>query len=260
MRFFMVSLPTYCIVCESKPAGKKFIDKKLIKFMKCPQCSLIWRTYPEKDPTNYDEGKYFVRYEKRREKKSILRSLDRQTSYIEQFVDKKENLLEIGCSVGYFLKAARSKGWHVVGTDISSYAVNRCIEQGFEAYTKDLSELISMEVQYQVVVLKHVFEHFPDPLNKLDQLKQLVAPDGLLVINVPNGNYYKIRLLKGYYKKMFSPKVGGYQHYYYYNHLNLCKLLENVNFKPVMINSPSNIFLDQFKLSKDIFSIFKKVL
>jgi 2-polyprenyl-3-methyl-5-hydroxy-6-metoxy-1,4-benzoquinol methylase len=252
----MVKLSENCIICDNHPEGIDFVSNGEVRFVRCPECSLIWRIFPEQDPTNYDDSSYFEGgYEKKRRRR-INKSLE-QLSYIEKFIDRKENLLEIGCSVGYFLEAAGLKGWHPVGTDISEYAVNRCNEQGYEAYCKDLSELIETGETYQVVALKHVFEHFPDPVDKVNEFKKLLKPGGLLVINVPNGKYYKARLLKGNYKKFFSAAQGGYQHYFYYNHNNLADLMQKQGFKTLMINTPLNNLLDRVSLSKEIFSVFQ---
>ena len=43
-------------------------------------------------------------------------------------------LLEVGCSFGAFLLAARARGWEVRGVDLSPFAAKACEEAGLDVF------------------------------------------------------------------------------------------------------------------------------
>jgi 2-polyprenyl-3-methyl-5-hydroxy-6-metoxy-1,4-benzoquinol methylase len=116
--------------------------------------------------------------------------------------------------MGYFLEAAKNEGWRAVGLEASSYAVQHCRGNGFEAYKLDAAGMKEMGLVFDVVVMKHVLEHFPDPVDCLRQHYSLLKPDGLLFIEIPNAGYYKANLLKEKYK-FYRLEYAAAQHFYY---------------------------------------------
>jgi hypothetical protein len=47
---------------------------------------------------------------------------------------------------------------------------------------------------FGLITLHHVFEHLPEPTETLSQLRPLLAPNGALFIEVPNGRSLRARL------------------------------------------------------------------
>ncbi len=94
-------------------------------------------------------------------------------------------LLDIGCSTGSFVKAAREAGFEAEGVDICVPAVQLGQKMGLPLYALDiLSE--SPGKQYDLVTMWATLEHLPDPRYYLRRAWELLKPDGLLFVSVPN--------------------------------------------------------------------------
>ena len=98
------------------------------------------------------------------------------------------SLLEIGAGKGRFLAAARAAGFEVHGIEPSERSRRFCRALlGPVVDGRTLDELAaSPGRRYEVVYLWHVLEHLHSPDETLAQLRALLAPEGLLVLAVPN--------------------------------------------------------------------------
>lgn len=94
-------------------------------------------------------------------------------------------LLDIGTGDGHFLELA-APSFAVQGTEISPRAIEIARSRGLEPMQGTLSEIDFGEAQFDVITLWHVLEHIPSPSFTLDRLHQLLSPDGIVVIAVPN--------------------------------------------------------------------------
>ena len=251
-------VPRHCILCDDKPEGASFIHTDDVVFVRCPKCSLIWRLKPEIDYAAYDDPEYHTGcYDKRRAHR--VKKGRRQLALIEKYRPKgaKGALLEVGCSMGYFLEAAVNEGWRAVGLEASSHAVQHCRGNGFEAYQSDAAGMKEMGLVFDVVVMKHVLEHFPDPVECLQQYHSLLKPGGLLFIEIPNAGYYKGNILKEKYK-FYRLEYAAAQHFYYFTPENLKQLLEKTGFDVLLPCDRLNAALSVFGLSKQFMCLAQK--
>ncbi len=95
-------------------------------------------------------------------------------------------LLDIGAGTGYFIHHMRTHGWDVTGLepDASAREVGRT-ELGVSIHdTAVMSELGASS--YDVITMWHVLEHVHDLNHQFKEIQRLLAPDGTLVIAVPN--------------------------------------------------------------------------
>jgi SAM-dependent methyltransferase len=96
-------------------------------------------------------------------------------------------LLDIGCSVGTFLAAARSRGWRAEGIEPNPRAAARCREAGHPVRVAPFDETTAeAAATYDVVHLGDVLEHFREPLVALRSAAGCLVPGGLLVATTPN--------------------------------------------------------------------------
>jgi 2-polyprenyl-3-methyl-5-hydroxy-6-metoxy-1,4-benzoquinol methylase len=97
------------------------------------------------------------------------------------------SLLEIGCATGFLLKAFEQQGWKTVGIELSSDASNYAHKKlGLDVRTGSVSPETLRKDRFDVMIMLHSLEHFPDPLTALKMLRPHLNDGGRLIIQVPN--------------------------------------------------------------------------
>jgi SAM-dependent methyltransferase len=105
-------------------------------------------------------------------------------------------LLDVGCGGGLFLGMMRERGYSVVGLDFSPEAAAIAWKrQRAAAVCGDLAHAPLSAGSFAGITMFHVLEHVPDPRAYLAAARELLAPDGRLVVQVPNAASWQFRLL-----------------------------------------------------------------
>jgi SAM-dependent methyltransferase len=145
-------------------------------------------------------------------------------------------LLDLGCSLGYTLEAARGLGLEAVGADLSPLAVQHCRELGFETAIAPLEALPFADARFQVVTMKHVLEHTAQPRLALVEVRRVLAPGGAVFIAVPDAGYWKARRDPAR-SRFYRPDAhGGAEHQVYYTPAVLARLAVTAGFKVAAIH------------------------
>lgn len=103
-------------------------------------------------------------------------------------------VLDAGCGIGYGAALMAEAGAaEVVGVDISETVVEAArarVPEGVTLTTSDVASLPFGDGAFGLVVCFEVIEHVEDALRVLDELRRVVATDGLLVVSSPNRGTY----------------------------------------------------------------------
>jgi SAM-dependent methyltransferase len=95
-------------------------------------------------------------------------------------------ILEVGCAGGYFLKAAKDRGWDPIGVEISARAAEFARESlGLHVHTGTLASAHLPAESVDAAYLGDVLEHLPDPMAALAELERVLRPGGVLLIAGP---------------------------------------------------------------------------
>lgn len=97
-------------------------------------------------------------------------------------VTQDSRILDVGCGAGALLLALSSYGFRRLhGVDpyipaTRSYANGVCVEKG---------DLATISGCYDVIMLHHAFEHMSDQQRILQEIKRLLAPNGVVLLRIP---------------------------------------------------------------------------
>jgi 2-polyprenyl-3-methyl-5-hydroxy-6-metoxy-1,4-benzoquinol methylase len=98
-------------------------------------------------------------------------------------------LVDVGCGTGELVTTAAARGFHALGIEPSAWGAAQARElAGVAAIlpSVDAWEDACPDRWADVVTLFHVLEHVHEPLGFLQGLRRILAPDGLLFIEVPH--------------------------------------------------------------------------
>ena len=101
------------------------------------------------------------------------------------------SLLEVGCGEGFLLNAANELGCDIKGIDFSHHGIDKFFpDLAYKVQTGDafniLDEYIQGRKSVDICVLQNVLEHVIEPEVLINKIKQIIKPDGVLIITVPN--------------------------------------------------------------------------
>lgn len=97
-----------------------------------------------------------------------------------------KSVLEIGCGPGLMLAAFAKRGWKALGIERNEDAASRARQTpGVEVTAKPLNEM-PLDARFDLIILFHVLEHIGNPVSLLKDCAGRLAPDGRVIVNVPN--------------------------------------------------------------------------
>lgn len=172
--------------------------------------------------------------------------------FLEEAVPSRKGtrprILDIGCGTGDFLQFMKGAGWSVSGLDLSPEAAHVARRKGIPVHEQPLEELLLRgklrEGSYRAVTLFHVLEHLPRPVEMLRAARRLLAPGGILVVQVPNDfNPFQLSVTNGSRAKPWW--VVSPDHINYFSFSSLRTLFRKVGLQTVQAQGdfPMEIFL-----------------
>jgi SAM-dependent methyltransferase len=233
----MVVLPA-CPLC-GKQAAQPLATYPELTWVRC-ECGLIYKRSEQPDPEAaqfYESGYFGAGEQGRRYTHRLRRRIQKSRNQILDALNhaKPGPLLDIGCSVGYTLTAARDLGLLPAGTDLSSYAIEACRAQGFRAEPGRLDALPFAAAEFGFVTMKHVLEHTPEPRTALREVRRVLRPGGALFIAIPHAGYGKSRR-SPQSSRFYLPAAHGREHFVYYTPATLSRLLTEEGFRVVQVH------------------------
>lgn len=185
-----------CDLCGS-PEKKYIKTEDGYPISRCRRCSLI---YVNRIP-QIEDGKVIGEYYEGTENEIELSKLRYQkvseflTAEINRLHSKKGNLLDVGCGYGFFLLEAQKNGWQVFGTELSHIAVEYAREKQNlpNVYFSDLSDIEFPVEKFDAINLTNVLEHVPSPTTILENCRNRMATNGVLLVRVPNMDFYNLK-------------------------------------------------------------------
>lgn len=103
-------------------------------------------------------------------------------------------ILDIGTAGGAFLNAAEKYGYDAYGMEPSQFLVERGKERGLKIEQGTIENHSFAPASFDMVCLWDVIEHLPDPKSSLIEIRKLLKPGGVLLINFPDIGTWQAKL------------------------------------------------------------------
>ncbi len=170
----------------------------------------------------------------------ILRRLARLTPLAGR------KLLDVGCSNGWFIEAARAAGCECYGIEPDAFFFGRIrqvpaagvrVVQGF--FPRDLPADWG---PFDFITFNDVFEHLPEPAAVLRACRERLAAGGHVVLSLPVADGFVFRLARLLHQlgiaapltRVFQVRYP-YPHLFYYSRRGIAALARRAGFEPVRI-------------------------
>jgi SAM-dependent methyltransferase len=200
--------PVVCNLCGADDARTLFEAGKaqLNRIVECRRCGLMYSN-PRIRPADQDVVKDYdpdvtgdaAAYDPGRFDKERMQVRDYADTraYLASLYPDRGLLIELGCGMGFLLKAFADDGWDVTGIE-PDRGFCRFIEREHQlkAIPAILEDSGIPNGSVDVVVMLHVIEHVPDPLATLQAIHRVLKPGGHLVLETPRYDSLMFKLLR----------------------------------------------------------------
>lgn len=232
---------------------------KPITLKRCQNCNFVFAT-PQLTSNSLSyiyqkNGSYFSHYRDDNSPaiKALRKSHQIEITQLEKFKSRGK-IIDIGCSGGLYLSLLGAQ-WKLTGLEIDQKALasaRKRLRKNTSLINSQLEEAKLPLNHFDVVVMRGVIEHVPNPRYFLKKAQQILKQGGVLYINTPNVESICAHL----YKKSFR-LIDPIHHIWYFSPNTINKLLEDYGFQIAAIYY--NYFNTPYFHAKDLFTIFKDI-
>jgi SAM-dependent methyltransferase len=100
-------------------------------------------------------------------------------------------LLDVGCGSGRELLTHQSLGWKVTGVETSEQGCRVAQQHGLDVRCGDLTQINFAPDSFDLIYLSHCFEHLSAPCETLDKIRDILSPEGLMIMKIPNAGSWE---------------------------------------------------------------------
>jgi 2-polyprenyl-3-methyl-5-hydroxy-6-metoxy-1,4-benzoquinol methylase len=233
---------TQCPACSSSniypvlKAKDYTVSKETFDIWECGQCTL---RFTQEVPAAAAIGKYYQSdaYVSHSDtKKGLINrlyhlvrnyTLQSKRKLVTRLSGRKDGaLLDVGAGTGAFAAVMQEHGWLITGLEPDTTARNNAFQQhGLQLQT--LEALYNQPPAYfDVITMWHVLEHVHDLHQYLNTYRQILHPDGTLLIAVPNYTSLDAQEYGTHWAAYDVPR-----HLYHFSPQSMALLMEQHGFK-----------------------------
>lgn len=232
-----------CILCGSHLAPRFFYKKNNFNILQCPSCQLVFVDNP---PSLHDieklyslDSDYHVQFlfPNRDLEKKALTQARKKFSVLKKYASSGK-LMDVGCSVGFFLRIVKEEGWKACGLEVSAHTAKFAKEKyGLQVFNGTLEKTTLFPPStFDVITMWDVIEHTSNPLESIEKAYTLLKKDGLIFLSTPNIDGLFPRLSYMASKLIsFWPHPDPPHHLFCFSKKTLVQLLKRTGFVPIKI-------------------------
>ncbi|MBI3441227.1 MAG: methyltransferase domain-containing protein [Proteobacteria bacterium] len=185
----------WCRGCQSRLLSSVG-EKNGFGLLRCAACGTV---IVDPYPTDSELADFYSSYHMtdnyiRKESSKVRRGMGRVRRLLRAKPPGKK-FLDVGCSTGTVVEAARQLGLTAHGIDISSEAVNVAKKNyggsaSFE--TIAIGELAARGDMFDMVYTSEVIEHVRDPEGFIADIARVMNPGAVLYLTAPDGGHFSL--------------------------------------------------------------------
>lgn len=241
---------TTCPVCHSKDVIPLY-EKDLFVWVRCNNCSMVYLNPRLNDSAVhqfYNSSANAIYNVAKFENISESQNLDNKANFENLITinnwrksEDKGKLLEIGCASGFFLQKAKEFGYEIHGLELNNknWQFSRDL-LGDTILNVDLLEAKYPPEMFDVIYLRDVIAHIPDPEPFLQECYRIIKPGGVLFIDTHNIGGFIHKIVKERHTVLF-----GFMEPNHFSTSTLTKILSNTGFNVCNIKFSSIDFTIQ---------------
>ncbi len=231
-----------CDLCGARDAEALFTGADwpaevpdAVAMVRCRRCGLIYlcpRPVPAAIGRFYPPDYAPFRTAVEDERRALMRWMRRRKlatrrALVERFSGRTMGrVLDVGCSTGLFLHEMALGGWRAEGVELTPSAVRYARERfGLAVFEGMLEDAPLVPGSFDAVTYWDVLEHVYSPAATLARTAALLAPGGIVAINVPNWDSADRRLFGRHWQGYDPPR-----HLYVFTRRTLGALLDRAGF------------------------------
>lgn len=234
--------PAACYNCGSAEIRGAFVIARF-RHVRCAGCGMVYvspRLRADLGHDAYAEDYYTETY-----RLKLIPALPYRASVINprkhtqlmQHAPRVGSILDVGCGLGDFLHECRRHGWKTTGIEMNPFAADYGRREfGLDVIATSIFDVEPGGARYDCVSLWGVLEHFTKPLDVLKTLRRLLAPDGVLVVEVPSGDSFLVRYYEAY-GGYVDRIIEGDRHLMLFSVRALREMLERAGFRELHLQS-----------------------
>lgn len=238
---------THCQLCGSGERTLKFRDGPFA-VVTCTQCGLVYvtpRLQGQALLDVYGEGYWksddpkargYADYA--REAALYLRTYERRMQLVQRWLPAQARILDVGCAAGYFLRTAQRYGHDVHGVELSAAIAHEAVKAlgSDRVHVGTLDEAIAVHgyrpQSFDLITMWDVVEHIPEPQPVLRRVRELLKPQGHLLLETQNVASRWARLLG---RRWHHYKHA--EHLYHFSPDTIRRLLGDCGFRTLEIGA-----------------------
>ncbi len=154
-------------------------------------------------------------------------ALKNKLELLNSLQTEEKKVLDIGAGTGDFLKICQINNWIVTGIEPNEKA--RKIAKGKDILlNENINEL--QKEKFDIITLWHVLEHIEDINEYINKVKNLLKPNGYLIIAVPNYKCYDASHYGTFWAAYDVPR-----HIWHFSRKTIIRLFKEINMEIIKI-------------------------
>ncbi len=197
-----------CLICSSK-TETKIANLANYSILKCPDCSLRFLDpMPSEDclAEFYASHENFNHYAKVAERK--LKSGAAKIKRLMKYAPSG-SFIDIGCSTGANVEAARRLGFSSSGIDLCRESIEFA-QKNFPGCDFKVGSLEAVDAEFDLVFCTEVLEHVTKPHEFIESIARIMKPGAVLYMTTPDAGHFRVPRDFARWKHVHAPDHLAY--------------------------------------------------